>query len=487
MTLDMEVEERKQMKRIVMRAALVGACAGLALPAGLATADETSDLRAEIAAQRAQIEAQRLRLEALEKKLDATAAAQQAASQQAASQQAANQQGGSFREALSNMWTSGPPQTAAERLVAAANDVGSGITFQVTPADSVTLYGLLDITLSTISNANAKGGRKTGYQVAWFSGDRWGITGRHALGPTLPDVIFKLESEFVLNTGEMDTPGVLFNRDAWIGFESEQLGKLTFGRQNALARDYSGIYGDPYGSAPVTLEEGGYTNTNNFKQLIYYAASATGTRYDNGIVWKKKWGANWVSGLGYQFSSPAAPGDFSRNTTQSAAFGYNGGVFNVAGFYNHINVNGLIHKAWSIGGNVTPIPLVRLNAGYYDYKSEQGHGVGDRKDHAYTVSAKFVPEGPWDYELGYQVIKAKNAGFNSGGNTLIPYQDASGVTLTGTGDKKTLYGSVFYHFDRRTEAYLAADWMKLKDGYHLSVTNGHDTQNEVALGLRFRF
>src|ERR1700682_6751519 len=65
----------KQMKRIVMRAALLGACAGLALPAGLATADETSDLRAEIAAQRAQIEAQRRRFEALEKRLDGGAAA----------------------------------------------------------------------------------------------------------------------------------------------------------------------------------------------------------------------------------------------------------------------------------------------------------------------------------------------------------------------------------------------------------------------------
>src|SRR3979411_2825850 len=100
------------MKRIVMRAALLVACAALALPAELATADETSDLRAEIAAQRAQLEAQRLRLEALEKKLDATAAAQQAASQQAASQQAASQQaataqGGGLKEALSSMWDSG--------------------------------------------------------------------------------------------------------------------------------------------------------------------------------------------------------------------------------------------------------------------------------------------------------------------------------------------------------------------------------------------
>src|SRR3979411_868795 len=108
------------MKRIVMRAALLVACAALALPAELATADETSDLRAEIAAQRAQLEAQRLRLEALEKKLDARAAPKQPASQPAASPQAASRRGGSFKEALSNLGPSPPPQTAAERLVAAA-------------------------------------------------------------------------------------------------------------------------------------------------------------------------------------------------------------------------------------------------------------------------------------------------------------------------------------------------------------------------------
>ena len=41
------------MKRIAMRAVFSGACAALALPAGLAIADDTSDLKAEIAAQRA--------------------------------------------------------------------------------------------------------------------------------------------------------------------------------------------------------------------------------------------------------------------------------------------------------------------------------------------------------------------------------------------------------------------------------------------------
>src|SRR5258707_25635 len=121
---------------------------------------------------------------------------------------------------------------------------------------------------------------------------------KHEIWGGSTNIIFKLESEFDYQTGEEDTPGVLFNRDAWIGFQSEALGKLTFGRQNALARDFTGIYGDPYTSARVTLEEGGYTNVNNFKQLIFYAASATGTRYDRGMVWKKDFGG-FVAGVGY--------------------------------------------------------------------------------------------------------------------------------------------------------------------------------------------
>ncbi|MBI3716650.1 MAG: porin [Betaproteobacteria bacterium] len=351
---------------------------------------------------------------------------------------------------------------------------------------SVTLYGLIDGTISSVTNANAAGQRVTSYQTAWFSGDRWGVTGKRELSNSGLKGIFKLESEYEIATGNQDTPGVLFNRDAWIGFESADLGKLTFGRQNAIARDFTGIYGDPYGGARVTLEEGGYTNNNNFKQLIFYAASATGTRYDRGVVWKKEFG-NFVAGVGYQFGGVA--GDFSNGSTKTLAFGYNGDgdAFHLAGFVNNFNVAGLTHKAWSVGGNVALNDLIRLHGGYYGYNSEQGGGVGNRKDKAYTLSTKITPGGPLDFEVGYQILKAVNAGLNGSGFVLTPYANALGVTRVATGNKKTAYASAFYHFDKMIEVYLALDRMTLTDGYKLAVTNGHQDQTEIGVGMRLKF
>jgi predicted porin len=463
--------------------AVLACLAPLALAAPAAYADTADELKSEIQAQRAlleaqraQIEAQRARLEALEKRLEAATAVRSAAAGAA--------QGPSAPAPVAAAPTEAVPEPA--RTIVASGDWAPGFTFRATPVDTVTLYGLIDATLSDISNANAAGAHKRSYQTAWFSGDRWGITGRHGINNDTAGVIFKLESEFDYQTGEEDTPGVLFNRDAWIGFQSETLGKLTFGRQNAVARDFTGIYGDPFTNARVTTEEGGYTNVNNFKQLIFYAASATGTRYDRGLVWKKDFGG-LVAGIGYQFGG--VTGAFQTNSTQTVALGYNGpgDLFHLAGFYNHFNVNGLIHKAYSAGGNFAVLPVLRLYAGYYKYDSEQGGGVGNRKDHAETVSLKFAPGGPMDYMLGYQVLHAANAGVNSAGNVLTPYADASGVRATATGDKTTTYGAMFYHFDPRAEIYVTADFMKLKDGYKLAVTNGHSSQTEFGTGVRLKF
>jgi predicted porin len=348
---------------------------------------------------------------------------------------------------------------------------------------NVKLYGLIDATIRTVSNTTADGGRTTGFQTPWFSGSRWGVTGSEDLGGGLK-AIMKLESEYVIGTGAQDTAGILFGRDAWVGFENKEFGKLTLGRQNTVARDFAQIYGDAYGSSKLGTEEGGFTNTNNFKHDLFYAGSATGTRMDNGVVWKKAFDNGIVAGLGYQFGEVA--GSFSRNTTKSGAIGYNGANYVLAGFVTQANVNNLTHKSWSVGGSYF-FPLVRLNAGYFHYTADQA-AVGQRKDDAYTVSAKFTPAGAFDYELGYVHFKANNAGFNAAGtSTLNPYASTSAVTTAGSGTKGTLFGSIFYHLSKRTELYVAADYMKLNDNYRVAGTNGHDTQTELAVGMRTRF
>ncbi len=376
-------------------------------------------------------------------------------------------------------------QQQEPRVFAETAARGSGIGLH-TPNLDVDLYGLLDITLSSVSNADVQGDHRNNFQTPWFSGPRWGVIGRRTLPDGAPNLIFKLESEFLLDTGGMDTPNVLFNRDAWVGFQGDTMGKLTFGRQNTLARDFSHNYGDPYtSSGQITLDEGGWTNTNNFKQLIYYAASATGTRYDRGIVWKKQFGS-LVGGAAYQFSSPPVPGQQSQNSSQSAALAWNGGVFNVSGFINHADINKLKHKSWSVGGNAALGSMMRVYGGYFDYDTDQAV-IGSRKDKAWTASLRFAPPGKLDYEVGWLNIKADNAGLSGAGFVLNPYTDTSGVTTGVSGKKQTFYGSIFYHFDRSTEVYLAADHMKLKDGWKDPRSFGLMSQNEIAVGIRTRF
>jgi predicted porin len=424
-------------------------------------ADELSDLKAEIAAQKQAAAAQKARLDALEQKLNAVQQQQAAAPAPAAAAPGAAAPGVSYAQS-------------------------QGLTVNAAGA-TVQLYGLIDVSYVHTNHANAAGASFNSPRVAWFSGNRWGMNGKRPMGDSGLDVIFRLEAEYESQTGNDDTPGTTFNRDSWVGVQSKKFGKLTLGRQNAIARDpiASAIYGDPYGPAAPSTEEGGYTNNNNFKQLIFYAGSATGTRINNGVVWKKDFGSGLFGAAQYQFGG--IPGDFNNGSTETVSLAYAGGVYNVAGFITNANVAGLSNKSYSIGGNTTVGPF-RFNAGLFHYTADQGVGgaLGERKDDAWTVSGKYSLSDRVDFELGYQDMKAKNAA-TKGGNVVNAFANTSALTTTATGSRSTLYASAFYHFDKITEIYVAGDYLKLKDGYKVGATNGFGSQTELAVGLRTRF
>jgi predicted porin len=353
-------------------------------------------------------------------------------------------------------------------------------------ANEVKLYGLLEADLIHKTNSNSDGQSLTTLSTPWFSGSRWGIAGARGLGDSGLKAIFKLESEYNVATGAEDTAGVLFNRDSWLGVESKTLGKLTVGRQNTVARDFAGTYGDAYGKMKVGLDEGGFQNTNNFKNLVYYAGGATGTRYDRGVVWKKEID-NFVIGLGVQLVESA--GTATNTKTQSTALAYNGNGYTLAGFTTTASVKNYSHKSSSFGGSIQVNELVRLNAGVFSYSSDQKTGLTKREDKAATVSALFTPKGKTDYALGYVTMNAKNAALDSSGYVYNAYADnsASTTNILADGKRNTVYASAMYHMDKVTDFYVVMDKLTLANGWGDKGANGKSSQTAYGVGMRFRF
>ena len=385
---------------------------------------------------------------------------------------------------------------------------------------SAMLYGLIEPTLSHVNHQTPTGGSTTGCHVSWFSGNRLGFDFQHALdqgndlGSPGLKIIAKLETEYELPTGNMDTANVLFNRDAWAGVYSDGLGKITFGRQNTLTRDFTNNWGDPYGAAQTTLREGGYTNVNNFKQLIFYSGGPNGTRYNSAIEWKKNWDDHWITGLAYKFGSGgnggsgdvgtggSLPGDFSNGTAEAVSVAYNSIALgdaraNVNASYDRGNVNHNISQSALFGGNLT-FGSFRINGGYIRYTAQQGpdNAAGKRTDNAWTVSGSYL----WDkteFALGYQEYKGSNAGFNGAGRIINPFGNTSAVTMTASGGKPTVYGSIMYHVDRQWDLYVSADYFKvngdwvvgdaLGNGLNYGKGQPYSNETEVAVGARFRF
>ena len=367
-----------------------------------------------------------------------------------------------------------------------AASAGTLIAGSAHAQSSVQLYGLIDLSAPSYqTHADAKGDHVVGMGIGgepWFSGSRWGLKGVEDIGNG-SRINFRLESEYRMSDGQMEDPGQIFDRDAWVGYEDDTVGKITAGFQNTIARDASTIYGDPYGSAALTTEEGGWTNANNFKQLIFYAGSATGTRYNNSIAWKKLFNNGLFMSAGYAFGNTTT---FPTGSKYQAALGYNGGPINLSAFYSHADNAGFINQSYSAGGNYT-FSIVRVNAGYFHYTGDQG-ALGQRHDNAWTVSLKLAPKGAFDYEVGYQQMHVKNAAYNSDGD--VPNANIGTFSMTNgiaNGYKETLYASVFYHLSKRTEVYIAGDYMKLHGGYTVATTFGATNQLELTSGIRTRF
>jgi len=382
----------------------------------------------------------------------------------------------------------------------------------------LTPYVLIDATLVNTSNNTATGKSKLDFSNSpWFSADRWGLRGKLDSNVAGLSLIYKLESQFGIGDGGLGTTNVvtaatpagttptnggteavLFNRDAWVGLGSSSLGQITIGRQNTLARDFSAIYGDPFGPAPFGYEESGWTNSNNFKDLVNFAGSVDGSRMNKGMVWKKIMTNGVTMGLAYNLSDDTLVTPYANNVTQAntttrdttacVALGYNAKAYNLSAYYTQANNAGFTQKSYSVGGNAEVTRKLRLNAGLFRYSADQGPTNGQRTDNAFSLSASYAATYIWSYYLGYQGWKANKAGLSSAtnGNMTMPFANGNTAKAVGSGARNTTYGAIMRSLSKRAEVYVCADYEQLTEDFRLAAANGYRNQTELGIGIRIR-
>jgi predicted porin len=364
---------------------------------------------------------------------------------------------------------------------------------------SVTLYGVIDNSLTYVHNAN-------GNQSLWalgnasggdLAGTRWGLKGQEDLGGGLA-AIFQIENGFDPSNGRLGQNNREFGRQAFVGLTSQTYGTFTLGRQYDPVVDMvQAITADNYfGSAFAT--PGDVDNYDN------------SSRTDNAVKYVSPVFAGFQAEAMYAFGGVA--GSTGSGQTWSLAAAYNNGPIGLAaGYFRANNTNTLtngLRSAWNgtSGGTFDgPINLA--------YQTAKSIGIA-RVAGQYTV-------GPFTMGASYSNAQYKSDAFSTFGSTekynsgsgFFNYQATPALLLglgytymKSSGDTSATYHQASlgadYSLSKRTDVYLVGAYQHARGntrdagtgnvvGAQASVGsygyNGTNSQELVALGLRHKF
>lgn len=230
---------------------------------------------------------------------------------------------------------------------------------------SVTLYGVLD---EGIDYTNNSAGHSLWHmQDGTYDGvygSRWGLKGTEDLGGGL-SAIFKLESGFSIENGQMRQGGRMFGRQAYVGLSDNRLGTVTLGRQYDSVVDYLQPVTAPGQLGGPIVHAGDIDNTDN------------SFRVDNSIKYASpKLGGLTFGGL-YSFTNTNAPG---RGTTGLWSLGanYSIGGLNVAAAYLYVKNPALLLTDGNYVPNTTGAAIGATGPFSYvgNASNQQVYGVG---------------------------------------------------------------------------------------------------------------
>ncbi len=298
---------------------------------------------------------------------------------------------------------------------------------------SVTLYGSLDAGVAYISNVG--GSSKWMEEQGNTQPDRWGLRGAEDLGGGLK-AIFQLENGFYTNTGAMASSGTLFNRQAFVGLSSDQIGSLTLGHQTPFSFDIL----DPFSTAYVSGNWYAF-HPGNIDEL----ADTGIVPFNNSVKFRS---ANW-----YGFTAGAMFGfgnttNFSTGRTMSYALTYSTGAFKAGATWSNehdrsvsISTIGLATFQGQPAATYTADKVENMGIGAsYDFGKVLLHGLYTRtKLQSAGYSDTFQS---YDAGANYQVTVA---------NAIV--SGASTSTLSGRRWTQFVIGDM-YSLSKATQVYV---------------------------------
>jgi len=363
---------------------------------------------------------------------------------------------------------------------------------------SVTLYGTLD---AGVVYTNNQGGHNNWQQGSGTVSDTYfGLRGSEDLGGGL-HAIFTLEDGFNINNGQFNESNTLFNRQAFVGLQSDQYGTLTLGRQYDSVVDYLGPLseaGSGYGNnlAAHPFDNDNLDNSFSIKNAVKYQSANYAGFHFGGL---------------YGFSNDA--GQFANNRAYSAGASYTNGPLNVAAAYlqmnnslgssnsggavsagagNDANLTAATQRTYGVGANYSfgPATVGLL----YTHTQDDNLIAGDQNGVGFTV-----PTGTNLHLDNYEV---------NGKYALTPalslnaaYTFTNGHATGGTSDGDPKWQTVSlqadYSLSKRTDVYVEGVYQhasgQLGDGQQnvamINTLSPSSSGNQVAatVGLRHRF
>lgn len=254
-------------------------------------------------------------------------------------------------------------------------------------ADGPTLYGVLDVGLSSVSNI--AGSHDNAVETGMMSPNLWGFRGKESLGNGL-SAVYTLEGQFAIDSGATIGSGV-FGRQTWVGLESAY-GTLTLGKHYDFMFDSLAInhYGPSFKYVSLhNLKAGPFNGLGNpeFGGIsLDFDRVGGASRLPNSVKFTSISYQGFSVGALYGLDESA---DTTHGKTVSAGLNYkrdNAG-FSVA--FTDVKYRAINHgddgiRNWGAGGHYVLGPWV-LNASYTNTENTYTKAQVD----AYQVGATY--------------------------------------------------------------------------------------------------